>query len=500
MFLLVSTCLTAAAVPSGEIILSLNSPEETKPGFRALIEAYREVNPGVEVKLELKGGNMGIGYPTWLNTQLTTGAPRPDIVASNLSPRYMQYLDFDYYREVINPHTGNRWEEDLDFNFYELRNKRGERIMLPTQSVKVVWYYNKTVFEKLGLTLPATWSEFLVLCQRIRDAGYTPLTLKFNLRYHQWLARVLWDQYSRESIKLIRARPGDWCYKPEIDEAWRFDPTDPFNDSRVSVNPIRLLKAVRDGDMRYDTTAFKVYLANLKSVVAFCGNGFFNSTQSDAADSYASFLRQESLIHLDVSSLITQITADIGQLQAGGSGGGMSSGSFEWGIFDTPSQVNKYVVAPARAVESAGGEYIGIIEKSPERTERVVDFVMFWLSRDGYQAYVDGLVAESAFRPSGRVVINGVRVPDFYSEIFKEVKPIGSAVTPVNLLFKFPPLGSRYQKDLLVVLGDYLRDKASIDETVQRIQLIMEESVGAIMESYGLTQFNLENPHLKPRP
>lgn len=36
-------------------------------------------------------------------------------------------------------------------------------------------FYNKTIFEKLSLSEPKTWDEFLTVCQTLKDAGYVPL-------------------------------------------------------------------------------------------------------------------------------------------------------------------------------------------------------------------------------------------------------------------------------------------------------------------------------------
>ncbi|KOR88562.1 ABC transporter substrate-binding protein [Paenibacillus solani] len=39
------------------------------------------------------------------------------------------------------------------------------------------FFYNKKIFNELGLTPPTTWDQFLAMCETLKSAGYTPLAL-----------------------------------------------------------------------------------------------------------------------------------------------------------------------------------------------------------------------------------------------------------------------------------------------------------------------------------
>ncbi|WP_339221734.1 extracellular solute-binding protein [Paenibacillus sp. FSL H8-0332] len=54
----------------------------------------------------------------------------------------------------------------------------GKTYMIPTAGdVTNVIFYNKKVFNDLGLQPPATWEEFLKVCETIKQAGITPLVI-----------------------------------------------------------------------------------------------------------------------------------------------------------------------------------------------------------------------------------------------------------------------------------------------------------------------------------
>ena len=48
---------------------------------------------------------------------------------------------------------------------------------IPYQPNVFAYFYNVDIFEEAGVTaVPTTWDEFLDVCQKIKDAGYTPIT------------------------------------------------------------------------------------------------------------------------------------------------------------------------------------------------------------------------------------------------------------------------------------------------------------------------------------
>jgi raffinose/stachyose/melibiose transport system substrate-binding protein len=51
----------------------------------------------------------------------------------------------------------------------------GKLFAVPFAAVSHAVYYNKTIFQKEGLSIPQTWEDFLVLCETLSAKGYTPL-------------------------------------------------------------------------------------------------------------------------------------------------------------------------------------------------------------------------------------------------------------------------------------------------------------------------------------
>ena len=195
----------------------------------------------------VEGPPAGVGYPEWLGTQLAAGEPakvRPDIVSGNYQATYANYVNLDKYVFQTNPYTGHIWNEDVDWSFWQERNARGERIMLPTEAVHILWFYNQELFDKAGVEPPTTWDELVSACAKIEEA--TPEIKCAGANYvwklNQWILEIYWDQYARDIVEIARCQAGDYCYDEEVDGKFMFDPNDADDRGQVQQELLALLR------------------------------------------------------------------------------------------------------------------------------------------------------------------------------------------------------------------------------------------------------------------
>lgn len=97
----------------------------------------------------------------------------------------------------------------------------GKLYTVPYQIYTTGVWYNKEIFKEAGLdenTAPATWDEFLDVCQKIKDAGYNPITCNSDtsveLLYGFQLARYIGQDKVLETYK-----NNDWANVPEAKKA-----------------------------------------------------------------------------------------------------------------------------------------------------------------------------------------------------------------------------------------------------------------------------------------
>ncbi len=90
---------------------------------------------------------------------------------------------------------------------------QGHKYLLPLTQHFVGFFYNKRLFERHGLKPPATWAEFLAVCEALKAKGVTPIALGAS---DKWPAQFWFDYL------LLRTEPYAFRHALMAGEA-RFD-------------------------------------------------------------------------------------------------------------------------------------------------------------------------------------------------------------------------------------------------------------------------------------
>lgn len=147
------------------------------------IAAFQSDHPNIEIRATQVGGYDDV------KKQITTDIPNglepnfaycyPDHVAAYNRARAVVQLD----DLISHPDLGFTQDELNDFieGYYNEGKEFGDGHMytLPFSKSTEVLYYNKTVFDAEGFTVPTTWDEMMTLCQKIKDLKNADNTLKY---------------------------------------------------------------------------------------------------------------------------------------------------------------------------------------------------------------------------------------------------------------------------------------------------------------------------------
>ena len=175
-----------------------------------LADEYMKMYPGVKIEF-VERPDPDQHYTAWLVTQIAGGTV-PEVVfghATELEQYAPEgwFVDWMPYLAKPNPYIpGNKvWYDTFGKKLVELRRSPdGALWSLPVCMVATIIYYNKDIFDEVGVKAPATWAEFFDIQDKIQKAGHTPMLFDMSTSGHlSWSYRVLLSHVYEDAMKDI---------------------------------------------------------------------------------------------------------------------------------------------------------------------------------------------------------------------------------------------------------------------------------------------------------
>lgn len=489
---------------NNRIVISTVTGTGIPQAFQAVEKGYEAIHPEIDVVVELKPAN---GYSQWLSNEITADDPAPDIVdvSTMAASSRGRTVNYDEYIDEISPYSNKPWREQFDYEA-QIPNPFAEGTdSLSFERTQVVWVYNKAIFEEYSLEPPKTWDELLAVCETLQSNGIQPLGISgtfdgFYAGATGHLFQIYNDQVTRDMINVVRAQEGDYCYDPEKDGVWEYDPTDPYNDDAgyVTVNPVRLMKAIQDGTYAADSPGTKFVTEQLHRLLPYYAGGE-NYYGTDYPQS--SFYRGDVAMMVEGAYAVPRYYAALEKELAMAEDDPnytLSIMQFEVGTFNMPSMEGQYVLAPARTIEVPVGFY-GIIDKGKENTDKVIDFMMYFSSKEGFTLYQQALI-ENGGVPTGSVLIDGVELPEKYAEMYADLVPIGNCQkSPCQTIARGAANDVQASvREWYTYTQDYFQGEIDIDEWARLHKVNVMKYFDDSLRAAGIGYNDLQYPQNRP--
>ena len=492
----------------GTITINTQAGPGADAAWQAVADAYMEKHPDVEVVIDLKPTD---SYAEWIQNMFGTENPTADIVNINLAGSSANDKSINYmeYADQISPYSGKKWTEQFNYEMQTRDLAKGEWNNLSLDSVQVMWFYNKDLFEKAGAEVPTTWDELVTTCEKLYEAGSQPLSVPgdFNSFWAMqmgWLAQVYADQTTRSMLEVYRAHEGDYNYDPDVDGTFKLDISDPFNDDpwKVNQNPVRAYKAIVDGDYDPASEGMKTVWTNFAKIFPKYagGDAFFGTT-----DGVPLFYQSKAAMYIDTGSRLVSFKLDMDKLAAGeqimaGNGEDEITGvkKFEMGTFNMPSMEGEGIEAPARTVEVATG-FFGAVKKDKEHDAMVVDFLMYFSSTEGQSLYLNtGL--ENGMTVQGPSLVNDVQLPDEYAQLFENLEFVGNTQKGYGQMMARGAPGDVQNslREWYDYSQQFLNGKITVDEWAAKHKENVMKYLDDSLAAAKISRTDLDNPQNEP--
>jgi multiple sugar transport system substrate-binding protein len=197
------------AAPSGEIdaLLWLSSYPEVVNQIR---EGFSKKYPNIKVNLNTMTGNSGTEN---LEPRIASGN-MPDVTSVDITDWHKSNVDKGFFGDISETKA---WEHQLDAIKAQWTTAKGIKYGVSYGVAAMFIYYNKDLFDKAGIKeTPKNWDEFLDTCEKLKNAGITPLSWPGgfpNMFGHTFISAGVANNIFRKDQKLAdKTLGGDFDY------------------------------------------------------------------------------------------------------------------------------------------------------------------------------------------------------------------------------------------------------------------------------------------------
>ena len=150
----------------GKLVMMTNSSGGTYDAVEEIVNRFMELNPDVEIEFSTQGSD----YESLMKAKMAAN-DLPDVFATHgwSVARYSEYLI---------PLNDEPWFSSLDPEVLPvISDEDGAVYTLPLNVDKAGMIYNTAILEELGEEVPTDWEAFTNVCEKAKNAGYTPIYL-----------------------------------------------------------------------------------------------------------------------------------------------------------------------------------------------------------------------------------------------------------------------------------------------------------------------------------
>ncbi|MDR0487021.1 MAG: extracellular solute-binding protein [Treponema sp.] len=154
----------------GKVVLTMGSwRADDVAQINNLLAEYKKTKPDVEIQFRPTNPPE---YNATLRMQLESGTG-PDLMYARSYATGQELFSAGYFGDCSDiPGVKQNF---MASNATPWQMPDGRNFAVPFAAVSHAVYYNKTIFQKEGLSVPQTWEDFLALCGTLVSKGYTPL-------------------------------------------------------------------------------------------------------------------------------------------------------------------------------------------------------------------------------------------------------------------------------------------------------------------------------------
>ena len=223
--ILTVTCImlagaVAAAAAGGKLEIFSWWAGDEGPALAALVDLYKQQNPGVEVINATVTGGSGVNAKAVLKTRMLGGEPPGSFQVHAGQELIGTWVKADRMEDLTALFEEQGWLKVFPEGLIkQIGTDKGIwSVPVNIHRSNVLWYIPENL-KKWGVAVPASWDEFFAAADKLKAQGVTPLALAQN-----WTANHLWESVALASLgadNWDKLWTGELAFdSPEVIKAW----------------------------------------------------------------------------------------------------------------------------------------------------------------------------------------------------------------------------------------------------------------------------------------
>ncbi len=168
---------SAPAASEGQVTINwwhIQTEEAQAKNWQELADEFMAANPNVKIEITIIENE---AFKQKLATNMQSGTP-PDLFQTWGGGVLQNYAKAGLVQDLTDAMNTDGWGDSFHAGPLSVFQSEGKTYGAPWVFGMVGMWYNKALFEQAGITeTPKTWSDFLLVVQKLKDAGITPIAL-----------------------------------------------------------------------------------------------------------------------------------------------------------------------------------------------------------------------------------------------------------------------------------------------------------------------------------
>lgn len=206
--------------------------------WQKMADDYMAAHPNVIIEITVLENE---AFKTKLTTVMQSGDP-PDIFQSWGGGTFNQQVEAGLLKDITAEldADGGAWRNTFAPGALGVYSYQGRNYGVPWDMGMVGFWYNKALFAQAGIEAPPkTWTEFLEVVQKLKDAGITPIALGEGdkwpgMHYWNYLATRICGQAGFEAALNRTGSFADPCFVEAGVRLQELIALEPFQDGYLS--------------------------------------------------------------------------------------------------------------------------------------------------------------------------------------------------------------------------------------------------------------------------